>query len=154
MTLIQIYGIGGLVVLGLMTTLWVGSLALKNCSIADVFWGPGFVLANSIYFALGPDGSLGKWLISILVTIWGLRLGLYILWRNRGEPEDLPYRRWREEVVVAELSQGVLAAGSPDVGYLRAAADGAGRRWIGRTDHPRLRSHPGLGDRFLLRGRG
>ena len=98
MTLIQIYGIGGLVVLGLMTTLWVVSLALKNSSIVDILWGPGFVLANWIYFALAPDGSPGrKWLISILVTIWGLRLGLYILWRNWGEPEDFRYRRWREE---------------------------------------------------------
>jgi steroid 5-alpha reductase family enzyme len=32
-----------------------------------------------------------------LVTLWGLRLSLYILWRNWGKPEDFRYRKWREE---------------------------------------------------------
>jgi steroid 5-alpha reductase family enzyme len=64
----------------------------------DIFWGPGFVVANWVYFALTPDGSPArKWLISILVTIWGLRLGSYILWRNWGKPEDFRYQKWREE---------------------------------------------------------
>ena len=28
--------------------------------------------------------------------MWGLRLGAYIFWRNRGKGEDYRYRRWRE----------------------------------------------------------
>jgi steroid 5-alpha reductase family enzyme len=31
------------------------------------------------------------------VTLWGLRLSLYILWRNWGKPEDYRYRRWRRD---------------------------------------------------------
>jgi steroid 5-alpha reductase family enzyme len=51
-----------------------------------------------VYFALTPDGFLQrKWLISILVTLWGLRLSLYILWRNWGKPEDFRYQKWRQE---------------------------------------------------------
>jgi len=38
-----------------------------------------------------------KWLIGALVTLWGLRLSLYILWRNWGKPEDLRYQKWRRE---------------------------------------------------------
>ena len=38
MTFIQIHLILGLVVLGLMTVLWLVSLALKNSSIVDIFW--------------------------------------------------------------------------------------------------------------------
>jgi steroid 5-alpha reductase family enzyme len=32
-----------------------------------------------------------------VVTIWGLRLSLYILWRNWGKGEDFRYQKWREE---------------------------------------------------------
>ena len=98
MTLIQVYATTAGVILGFMTILWVASLILKNSSIVDIFWGTGFVIANWAYFFLTPDGSPArKWLISLLVTVWGLRLSLYILWRNWGKPEDFRYRKWREE---------------------------------------------------------
>jgi steroid 5-alpha reductase family enzyme len=98
MTFLEIYGLGALVILGLMTLLWLVSLALKDSSIVDPFWGTGFVVANWLYFALTPDGFAGrKWLLSILVTVWGLRLSLYLLWRNWGQGEDFRYRKWREE---------------------------------------------------------
>ena len=92
MSFLEAYGTGLLVILGLMIVLWLVSLALKNSSIVDIFWGPGFVVANWVYFALSPDGfPLRKWLIAILVTIWGLRLSLHILQRNWGKPEDFRY---------------------------------------------------------------
>jgi steroid 5-alpha reductase family enzyme len=85
-----------------MTLLWVVSLILRNSSIVDIFWGAGFVLVNWIYFALAPEGSPArKWLMVILVTVWGLRLSLYILWRNWGKEEGFCYRKWREEAGAA-----------------------------------------------------
>ena len=98
MEFIDIYNIALLVILGCMTILWLVSLWLKNSSIVDIFWGTGFVIANWIYFIIAPDGfPLRKWLIGILVTIWGLRLSLYILRRNWGKPEDFRYQVWRKE---------------------------------------------------------
>jgi steroid 5-alpha reductase family enzyme len=98
MAFLQIYGIGVLIILGFMTVLWIFSLFLRNSSIVDIFWGTGFVIANWVYFALTPDGfPARKWLTVTLVTIWGLRLSLYILWRNWGKGEDFRYRKWREE---------------------------------------------------------
>jgi len=98
MTLIEVYLIGLGVILGLMTLLWLISLALRNSSIVDPFWGTGFVIANWVYFTLTPDGfPARKWLMAILVTVWGLRLSLHLLWRNWGKAEDFRYRKWREE---------------------------------------------------------
>lgn len=98
MAFLQIYGIGLLIALGFMTALWIVSLVLRNSSIVDIFWGTGFVIANWVYFALTPEGfPARKWLIVTLVTIWGLRLSLYILSRNWGKGEDFRYRKWREE---------------------------------------------------------
>jgi len=98
MSFLEVYGMVALVILGYMAILWIASLVLRNSSIVDIFWGVGFVMANWVYFALTPDGfAARKWLISILVTIWGLRLSSYILWRNWGKGEDFRYRKWREE---------------------------------------------------------
>lgn len=98
MDFISIYLTIGVIILGLMTLLWLVSLALKNSSIVDIFWGTGFVIVVWAAFALTPEGFPGrKWLLSALVTVWGLRLSLYILWRNWGKPEDFRYQVWRKE---------------------------------------------------------
>ncbi|NLE44756.1 MAG: DUF1295 domain-containing protein [Chloroflexi bacterium] len=98
MSFLQVYGIAALAIVGLMTLIWIVSLILRNSSIVDIFWGPGFVLTGWIYFALTPDGfSIRKWIVAILVTVWGLRLGGYILYRNWGKPEDFRYRKFRED---------------------------------------------------------
>jgi len=98
MTFLEIYGMVALIILGFMTAIWLLSLALRDSSIVDIVWGTGFVVAGWAYFALTPDGfPARKWLISILVTIWGLRLSLHILARNWGKGEDFRYRKWREE---------------------------------------------------------
>lgn len=93
-----IYSTLGLIILGLMTLLWLLSLALKDSSIVDIFWGMGFVITTWVVFLFTPDGFLTrKLLLSTLVTIWGLRLSLYILARNWGKPEDFRYQVWRRE---------------------------------------------------------
>jgi steroid 5-alpha reductase family enzyme len=98
MTFLQLYLIGAAVALGMMVALWLVSLALRNSSLVDIFWGTGFVIANWVYFALAPDGlPARKWLIGVLVTLWGLRLSLHILRRNWGKPEDFRYQAWRNE---------------------------------------------------------
>jgi steroid 5-alpha reductase family enzyme len=78
--------------------LWMISLPLKNASIVDIFWGPGFVLTAWVALAFSPAGFLlRKWLLVALVTIWGLRLSIHILQRNWGKPEDFRYQKWRTD---------------------------------------------------------
>jgi steroid 5-alpha reductase family enzyme len=97
MSLFQIIGLSLGVVLAYMTAAWLVSIALRNASIVDIFWGLGFVLLAVLYFALA-DGFLGrKILITSLVAAWGLRLSLYVLCRNWGQGEDYRYRAFREK---------------------------------------------------------
>ena len=127
MTFLEIYGLGLAAIMALMIVLWLVSLALKNSSIVDSFWGPGFVLAAWLYYLLTPDGFLPrKLLICALVTIWGLRLAIHIARRNWGKPEDFRYQKWRNErrqqLVVAQLLQGLPAAGHFAVDHLHPPA--------------------------------
>ena len=102
MEFLSIYLVLGLVILGFMSLLWLVSLLLKNSSIVDIFWGMGFVIVAWAAFLLTPDGfAPRKWLLSVLVTIWGLRLSLHILIRNWGKPEDFRYQAWRKEAGAA-----------------------------------------------------
>jgi steroid 5-alpha reductase family enzyme len=83
-------------VLGMMTLVWVASLLKRDASLVDVFWGLGFVVVAWIYFAPSEPEALRGRIVVGLVTLWGLRLSLYILWRNRGHGEDYRYREMRE----------------------------------------------------------
>ena len=82
--------------LSLMTGVWLLSLARRDASIVDVFWGLGFVLVAWLAHWLAPAETPRKTLVAGLVTLWGVRLALYILWRNWGQGEDFRYRAMRE----------------------------------------------------------
>lgn len=80
------------------SALWLLSLALRNASIVDVFWGLGFVVVGTYYLtALSTPPTARLWLVISLVTLWGLRLSIHIGIRNAGAGEDFRYRKWRDE---------------------------------------------------------
>lgn len=98
MSFIQLYLSGAGFIFALMFLLWLVSLMLKNSSIVDIFWGLGFVLAGWLYFALTPDGVfVRKLLLMGLVSIWGARLSLHILFRNWRKGEDFRYQAMRQQ---------------------------------------------------------
>lgn len=82
------------VVMGLMTLVWALSVAMHDSSIADIYWGLGLVIAAWFTFFISDGVEERRWLVLTLVTIWGLRLSVYILWRNWGV-EDPRYARLR-----------------------------------------------------------
>ena len=95
MELLEIAGLSFLGVLAYMTGVWLLSLVRRDASVVDVFWGLGFALLAAAYL-IATDGFGGrKILITALVAIWGLRLSIYILLRNRSKGEDYRYRKWR-----------------------------------------------------------
>ncbi|MBM4246606.1 MAG: DUF1295 domain-containing protein [Deltaproteobacteria bacterium] len=81
---------------GIFLVLWIVSLRIRNASIVDIWWGPGFALIALLTFALTPEGALSRrQLVLILTTIWGLRLGTHLLVRNTGREEDFRYAAMR-----------------------------------------------------------
>ncbi|MFM8482390.1 MAG: DUF1295 domain-containing protein, partial [Actinomycetota bacterium] len=79
-----------------MVTTWIVSVLLKNASIVDIVWGLGFVVTAWIARGVGDGDTTRQWLLTLLTTIWGLRLALYLLWRNAGHGEDFRYRSMRK----------------------------------------------------------
>ena len=84
------------VAVGAFTLLWLVSLRVEDSSIVDSAWGPGFVLVTSVAAVLGGGYPWRRYLVLILITMWGLRLGLHIFARNQGHGEDRRYTRMRE----------------------------------------------------------
>jgi steroid 5-alpha reductase family enzyme len=84
-----------LITLILVTLLWIWSIIIKNVSIVDIFWGFGFVVVNAFYVFMSDEISARKILILVLVSIWGLRLAIYLASRNIGKGEDFRYQEFR-----------------------------------------------------------
>jgi steroid 5-alpha reductase family enzyme len=78
-----------------MFAFWLASVALRDVSIVDIGWGLGFVVVTWVAHSAG-DGGARSTLQAVLVTIWGVRLGGYLLWRNWGREEDYRYRAMRK----------------------------------------------------------
>lgn len=77
-----------------MFALWLLSLRLRDASIVDIWWGPGFALLALVAHATSPDPN---GILTVLVCLWGLRLGVYLGWRNIGHGEDRRYGAMRRK---------------------------------------------------------
>ncbi|MEX2205301.1 MAG: DUF1295 domain-containing protein [Myxococcota bacterium] len=82
-------------VAALMLCVWLASLRLRNASIVDVAWGPGFAGIALVAFAVSDGPLARRALVTGLACAWGLRLGGYLLWRAWGKPEDFRYQAMR-----------------------------------------------------------
>ncbi len=132
-----------LVIVSLMVITWLISMAMKNASIVDIVWGFGFVLvAWAVRWRV--DGLTARqWLLVAMTSVWGLRLTVYLFWRNHGKGEDFRYRamrrHWGPRFGVISLGtvfglQGVLmwTVSLPvQLGQTRPSADLGVLAWIG-----------------------
>lgn len=92
-----------------MLLLWLIHLAIRNAAIVDAGWAFGIAFCAAFY-AFNASGSFPRrWLLAIMVGIWGLRLGLYLL-LNRiiGHPEEGRYvelrRKWGGNIALKFLA--------------------------------------------------
>ncbi|MFN8108303.1 MAG: DUF1295 domain-containing protein [Thermoleophilia bacterium] len=80
----------------LFAACWAASLPRDDVSIVDVLWGPAFAVVGLVYAAVAGAGGVRAWLAPVLVCIWGIRLGVHLGLRKRGQPEDHRYAAMRE----------------------------------------------------------
>jgi len=78
-----------------MVGLWLLSLLRRDASLVDIYWGLGFAQIALLGCWLADGWSGRKVLLTLLTVAWGVRLGVYLLWRNWGQGEDFRYRAMR-----------------------------------------------------------
>ncbi len=78
-------------------TVWLVSIALRDSSIVDIFWGLGSAAVAWVVWLSAGAGTTRSVLMLVAVTLWGVRLGVYIGMRNWGS-EDRRYARLRQHV--------------------------------------------------------
>jgi steroid 5-alpha reductase family enzyme len=161
-----------------LLALWLVSLARRDASIIDVFWGLGFVMIAWVAFAVGEGDPERKLLVAGATTLWGLRLATYLAWRNHGTGEDPRYRRmrahhgrrfWLVSLGTVFGLQGVLmllvslpiqisqAVAGPPLGWLDAAgallvATGVFFEGVGDAQLARFRANPENRGRVMASG--
>lgn len=69
------------------------SLQKQRSDIADILWGPGFVVVALTAALMNPFLTHTQFIATVLVFIWALRLGISIFARNSKKlQEDFRYR--------------------------------------------------------------
>lgn len=86
-----------LAVLLAVVSLWVVSVRIKDASIVDIFWGLGFVLIAWVTRFVADGDGVRQNVLVLCTTLWGVRLGAYLFWRNHGKGEDYRYRAMRKK---------------------------------------------------------
>ncbi|MFT4288748.1 DUF1295 domain-containing protein [Nocardioides sp.] len=77
-----------------MAAIMATATAIKNQSIIDIFWGPGFVVVAVVSYLMSSSSQgddTRRLVVLVLTAVWGLRLGAYIARRNLGHGEDKRY---------------------------------------------------------------
>lgn len=81
--------------LAVMALLWAVASSIRDVSIVDPFWGTGFVLV-AWATALRVDAPVTRvLLIACMITLWGVRLSIFLFIRNWGHAEDKRYAAMR-----------------------------------------------------------
>ena len=75
---------------------WARQQRTRNAGIVDVVWSFGLAGAAILVAATGTGAALPRLLLAVLGGAWGLRLGLHLWQRVRGEAEDGRYAQLRQ----------------------------------------------------------
>jgi len=93
------------IVFGLLTLLWAISVAMKDASLIDIFWGFGFLVVAAVCLYLADAKTPYIKLLAALPIAWGIRLSLYLGKRNLGHGEDVRYIAMRKRAEKKGLSE-------------------------------------------------
>src|SRR5713101_7606405 len=83
--------ITGVAVLALVLVIWLIGKSIGRYNVIDVGWGFGFVAWVDLGWSAGHGDTVRRTVVTVLVSVWGLRLATYIGLRSRGRGEDPRY---------------------------------------------------------------
>ncbi len=87
-------GLSIMLAMGFVT--WLYSLYHDDVSIVDSLWSLMFLAGAVSYSFSMANLSAANVLLLFLVTVWSLRLSVFLTLRNWGRPEDRRYRKIRQ----------------------------------------------------------
>lgn len=94
---LNLYAAGLAIGLGIGVGAWLMSLIKQDVSIVDSLWSLFFLGMVLTYLLLSPSVVERAYLVLFLVTVWAVRLSVFITLRNWGEPEDRRYQQIRAD---------------------------------------------------------
>lgn len=86
-----------LLLLVYFSSIFVLAQILKNNSIVDSFWGPGFLIVALYTFVKSDTSGIKSFLVTAFVAFWAIRLFVHITIRNWNKPEDYRYVNMRKK---------------------------------------------------------
>lgn len=97
MEIINSFAVAASIVLVYMTLFFIIAVLIKDNSIADIAWGPGFIIVSIAVMLYHGSFGARNILLTAIIAIWGSRLSIRIFLRNVGRGEDWRYKKWRDE---------------------------------------------------------
>jgi steroid 5-alpha reductase family enzyme len=94
---LDLYGAGLAVALAIAVAGWAVSIPQRDVSLIDSLWPLFFLALIVVYVTLAPALGERALLLLFMVTLWAVRLALFITLRHRGAPEDHRYQRLRAD---------------------------------------------------------
>lgn len=104
--------------LGLFTLMWLIHVRIRDASIVDYAWAPGFALIAAVSAVLNGAATAHQLVVLGLVCLWSARLTWYLVGRHlRAGVEDSRYAAmraeagpgwWWQNLFMVFLLQGVL----------------------------------------------
>lgn len=90
------YAVGIACVALTLALAWILQLRSHNANLVDSIWAWGLGGLGIFLAASGNAPVLLRAMLAVCAGLWGARLGLHLYIRNRGEPEDGRYARFRK----------------------------------------------------------
>ena len=89
--ILTILGINFAICVASFVILWGLGVAIRDVTFVDAWWALGLAFMGVTTFLMADGSDQRMQLILVLVCVWGLRLGGYMLWRWRDHGPDRRY---------------------------------------------------------------
>ena len=103
MPIVELLALNAAISAVLFIALWLFNVRIKDPSFIDSWWALGMVVMAWTSFLITGGGDPHRLALTVLCSLWGLRLGFYLLWRWRKHGPD---RRYSTMMGLAQQERG------------------------------------------------